>query len=110
MFSRSQRRSEDPRFLRGEGRYLENVGPRDALRAYFVRSILPHARIVSVDVTQASKAEGVVAVWTAADLSLDPLPPSGNVEGASGDLEGAWARSVLATDVVRFAGEPIAAV
>ena len=42
MFGVPALRSEDPRFLRGEGRYLENIPIPDALRAVFVRSIMPH--------------------------------------------------------------------
>ncbi len=53
---------------------------------------------------------GVIAVLTAGDLGLDPLPPSGNVEGATGSLDGPFMRDVLAGEVVRFAGEPAAVV
>jgi carbon-monoxide dehydrogenase large subunit len=110
VFGVPQRRSEDPRFLRGEGRYLENVGPPGSLRAHFVRSIFPHARVAGVDVGAAADAPGVVAVYVAADLELPPQPPSSDVEGAGGTLEGAWERPCLAHDVVRFVGEPVAVV
>ena len=53
---------------------------------------------------------GVAAVLTAADIDLPPQPPSGNVEGSGGTIEGLFGREVLARDVVRFVGEPIAVV
>ena len=96
-------RSEDPRFVRGEGRYVENIPIDGALRAVFVRSMMAHARIVAVDAGAARSMPGVVAVYTAPDLPLAAQPPSGNVPSA-------FARPVLAHDLVRFVGEPIAVV
>jgi aerobic carbon-monoxide dehydrogenase large subunit len=63
-----------------------------------------------VDVGAARAMPGVVAVFTAADLGLARMPPSGNVEGATGTLEGPFGRDVLAADTVRFVGEPLAMV
>src|SRR5919106_1184759 len=85
MFGVPALRSEDPRFLRGSGRYLEAIDVPDALRAVFVRSIMPHARIERLDASGAIAIPGVVGVYTAGDLDLRPLPPSGNVEGATGE-------------------------
>jgi carbon-monoxide dehydrogenase large subunit len=110
MFGVPALRSEDPRFLLGEGRYLENLPIEGALRAMFVRSMMPHARLLGVDVDAARSAPGVVAVYTADDLGLPPMPPSGNVEGTSGTLEAVFGREVLARETVRFVGEPIALV
>ena len=104
-------RSEDPRFLRGEGRYLGNVEIPGAAHAAFVRSIMPHARIGGVDVTDALSAPGVVGAYVARDLDLRALPPSGTVEGAAdGELEGLFGRDPVAHDVVRFVGELLAVV
>jgi carbon-monoxide dehydrogenase large subunit len=112
MFGVPALRTEDPRFLRGEGRYLENIPIPGALRAMFVRSIMPHARIEGVEGLEAARAmPGVVAVFTADDLQVAPQRPSGNVEGATGTLEeGAFLREVLARDVVRYVGEAVAVV
>ena len=103
IFGRPVLRSEDPRFLRGQGRYVENVRLEGALRAAFVRSMMAHARVRAVDVSEARSMPGVEAVLTAADLDIDAQPPSGNV---AADLS----RPVLASDVVRYVGEPIAIV
>ncbi len=111
MFGLPILRSEDPRFLKGEARYLENIGIEGALRAVFVRSIMPHAEIFGVDADAARGLPGVVTVLTAGDMDLPPQPPSGNVEGAEGHLEGPFfTREILADNVVRFVGEPIALV
>jgi carbon-monoxide dehydrogenase large subunit len=110
MFGLPILRSEDPRFLKGEARYLENIAIEGALRAVFARSMMPHAALSGVDVEAARASPGVISVLLADDLGLPPQPPSGNVEGASGTLEGPFLREVLAKDVVRYVGEPIAVV
>ena len=111
MFGVPALRSEDPRFLRGEGRYLDNIEIPGSLHASFVRSIMPHARILAVDTTAARASPGVVGVYLATDLDLAPLPPSGTVEGdAEGEIEGLFSREPLARDVVRFVGEIVAVV
>jgi aerobic carbon-monoxide dehydrogenase large subunit len=96
-------RTEDSRFLRGRGRYTENVDAEGALRTSFVRSMMAHARLVGVGVSAAAGMPGVAAVLTADDLDLQPQPPSGSVSGPFG-------RPVLARDTVRFVGEAIAVV
>jgi carbon-monoxide dehydrogenase large subunit len=111
VFGTPALRTEDPRFLRGEGRYLENVGIEGSLRAVFVRSIFPHARLSGVQgAAEARAMPGVTAVLTAADLALPARPPSGNVEAPGGELELPFHREVLATDRLRFVGEPYAIV
>ena len=97
------RRTEDPRFLRGEGRYLENVALPGALRAVFVRSMMAHARVNAVDTKGAREMPGVATILTAADLDLPPQPPAGNVAGD-------YLRPILASDRVRYVGEPLAMV
>ena len=99
----SVKRSEDARFLAGAGRYVENVLVGGALRAVFVRSMMPHALIRSVDASAARAMQGVVGVFMAADVDIPPQPVSGLVPDALN-------RPVLASDVARFAGEQIAVV
>jgi carbon-monoxide dehydrogenase large subunit len=111
MFGVPALRSEDPRFLRGEGRYLESIEVPGALHAAFVRSIMPHAGVTGVDLSGVLPMPGVVGAYTAIDLDLPVLPPSGNVERASGEeLGGSFGREPLARDVVRFVGEALAVV
>src|SRR2546430_7878955 len=51
------RRKEDPRFLKGEGRYVDNMPPGDALHLTYVRSPVAHARITGIDVSEARSEE-----------------------------------------------------
>ena len=110
MFGVPALRAEDPRFLTGRGRYVENLPIEGALRAVFVRSIMPHASLNAVEVEIARAMRGVAGMFTAADLDLARLPASGVVEGSSDALEGPFGREPLARDVVRFVGEAIAVV
>ena len=103
IFGKAVLRTEDARFLLGRGRYVDDIALDRALRAVFVRSMMAHARVLSVDVSAAAEMPGVAAVLTAGDLGLADQPPSGNVTGP-------FSRPVLATDTVRFVGEPIAVV
>ncbi len=96
-------RTEDPRFLTGAARYVDDIPAPGALRAVFVRSMMAHARLSRLDASGAARMPGVVGVYGAGDLPLRPRPPAGNVEGP-------FERPVLARDRVRYVGEPIALV
>ena len=61
-------RNEDPRLLRGLGRFVDDINPAGILRAAGLRSPYAHARITAVDVTRARKLPGVHLVLTAAEL------------------------------------------
>ena len=96
-------RVEDPALLRGRGTFIDNIAPADALHVAFVRAMTAHGRITSVDVDEARSMPGVVDVVTGADLDLPPLQ-------SSAFLAHVLSQPLLATDVVRHVGEPIAAV
>jgi carbon-monoxide dehydrogenase large subunit len=66
-------RTEDPRLLRGEGRYVDDVKLVNAAHAYVLRSPHAHARLVSVGTTAAKQMPGVLAVLTGADVMADNL-------------------------------------
>jgi aerobic carbon-monoxide dehydrogenase large subunit len=100
-------RREDPALLTGRGRYVDDVAPPGTLYAFVVRSPVAHARLVSVDVTAALEAPGVVAAFTAADLSdVGPLPGGEGLPPGSLNPE----HPVLAADKVLWAGQPVALV
>src|SRR5579871_6465820 len=63
------RRKEDRRFLTGRGQYVHDVSRPGQLYAVFVRSPHAHAEILSIDVAAAAGADGVVAIYTGADLA-----------------------------------------
>src|SRR5215469_379042 len=76
MFGEPIQRLEDGRLLRGNGAFLDDLG-HHALAVALVRSPHAHARITSIDVTGAVEMDGVVAVYTHADLPgriAEPLP------------------------------------
>src|SRR5947209_1264910 len=99
-------RVEDPRFLRGEGKYMDDVRDVDALNAVFVRSTFAHAKINGIDTSQAASMPGVLGVYTGSDIELPGLFAAGMLAGMLPNL----ARPPLATEVVRFVGEPIVVV
>ncbi|MDQ1429576.1 MAG: aerobic carbon-monoxide dehydrogenase large subunit [Actinomycetota bacterium] len=97
-------RTEDPGLLTGDTPFVSDiVDPLldGAVHVTYVRSAMAHARIVGVDPSGALPAPGVVAVFTAGDLGLTPQPSP---------FSPPFMTCPLATDVVRYVGEPIAAV
>jgi aerobic carbon-monoxide dehydrogenase large subunit len=96
-------RVEDPELLLGRGTYVGNLRLVGLTHAAFVRSPLPHAEVTSVDVAAAREAPGVLGAFSAGDLDLAPF--HGFMV-----LNPACARPPLATDRVRFVGEPVAVV
>src|SRR5207245_2465700 len=66
---KSLNRVEDPRFLRGEGRYIDDISLPGMAHAAVVRSPHAHARIVSVDSSRAEQVPGVIKVVTGADVA-----------------------------------------
>src|SRR5438876_2728897 len=101
------KRTEDPRLIKGLAHYVDDIRLPDTLHVAFVRSIYAHARLNSVDTSEALKAPGVVAVYTGKDIAekVGPVPCA----AALPDLKVPDYR-VLATDKALFVGHPIAAV
>jgi len=75
------KRREDPRLLRGQGQFVDDVRLPGTLTALFLRSPLAHARLAALDVEEARRAPGVVAVLTGEDLALSPLAVAPTIEG-----------------------------
>jgi aerobic carbon-monoxide dehydrogenase large subunit len=108
---RSRRRSEDARFLTGQGAYVGDLAVPGELHAVLVRSPHAHASIRAVDVTGALAVPGVRAVYTAADLlaeGIGPLPCSLKLPEADGLV--VPPRLALAQGTVRHVGDPVACV
>ena len=103
-------RTEDPGFLSTGAVYTEDVQDErlaGACYVHFVRSTVAHAKINSIDTSAAKDAEGVVAVYTAADLAADGLQP---FKPMAPFMNQSMLQPVLASGTVRFVGEPVAAV
>ncbi len=95
-------RKEDPRFVRGRGRYVDDLNLTGMLHLAILRSPVAHARIVSIDTSAAEahpKVKAVVTGETLAGLGLAWMPTLSN------DVQ-----AVLATDKVRFQGQEVAFV
>jgi carbon-monoxide dehydrogenase large subunit len=95
-------RKEDARFIRGLGRFVDDIALPGMLHGAVLRSPLAHARIVSVDASAAEAHPAVVAVLTGADLAGRGLAWMPTVFGDT--------QAVLATDKVRFQGQEVAFV
>ncbi|MEU8247722.1 aerobic carbon-monoxide dehydrogenase large subunit [Nonomuraea sp. NPDC048916] len=95
-------RKEDPRFIRGRGRYVDDVQLPGMLHLAILRSPVAHARIVGIDVSAAQAHPKVKAVVTGADLAEQGLAWMPTL---SNDVQ-----AVLATDKVRFQGQEVAFV
>ncbi len=106
-------RFEDPRLLRGQGRFVNDVNLPGQAHAVFVRSPHAHARINSIDIEDAKKAPGVVAVLTGHDVVADGLGmPKANMPRKRPDGKPMYApqRPPLVTDRVRYVGDPVVMV
>ena len=98
----SVERKEDARFIRGAGRYFDDITLPGMLHMEILRSPYAHARLVSIDASAAQELPGVVAVVTGelmAQHNLAWMPT------LSGDTQ-----AVLVTDKVRYQGQEVACV
>ena len=96
-------RTEDPRMLTGGARYVADLRFDHKAHACFVRSTVARGRLIGVDTAEARARPGVLGVFTAANLDLPDLRP---IPVVNQDMS----RPVLARDVIRFVGEPVAVV
>ena len=106
-------RFEDPRLLRGEGRYIHDVNLAGQLHAVIVRSPHAHARIAKIDTQAAAAAPGVAAVWTGEDFAREGFGvPAPALKRTRPDGSPMFARAHpgLVTGRVRHVGDPVAVV
>ena len=98
-------RKEDPKFLTTGGVYVDDMRNEPmlagALHVTYVRSTVAHGIITSIDASDAQQMPGVVAVLTGADLGLEPVASTFNPMAT---------RTLLATEKVRYVGEPLAVI
>ena len=100
-------RLEDPPLVTGKGRFAGDINFARQLHMRIVRSNHAHGRIVSIDASAARAMQGVVAVWTAHDIA-----DIGPIDFREGPIEklAPYRQPVLATEKVRYVGDPVAAV
>ena len=109
IFGSGIRRREDPRLITGQATYTDDIKLTGLVHAAILRSPHAHARIVSVDVSAAQSAPGVLAAYTGADTDgvLNPIPCAWVVPDS--DVK-AVAYPAIAKDVVRYVGDAVAVV
>jgi len=109
LFGSAIKRREDPRLLTGSATYTDDIKLPGLTYAAFLRSPYAHARISAVDVREARKAPGVVAVYTGADIKdrAGPVPCAWNVPNCDLKIP---AHPLLAFDTVRYVGDGVAMV
>ncbi len=106
-------RSEDPKLVRGQGRFTDDVSLPGEAHAVIVRSRHPHGIIRAIDTAAARAMPGVLGVYTGADLvaagygTLRCIVPFNNRDGSPMKKP---PRNALPTDKVRFVGDPVACV
>ena len=106
-------RFEDPRLVRGGGKYIDDVVYPGMAYGVVLRSPHGHAKIISIDTSAAKAAPGVLAVITAADwknAGLGELPSHGGLKRRDGSPMFKPSYPVLADDRVRWVGDPVAFV
>lgn len=104
-------RHEDPALLRGEAQFVADVSLPGQVSLCFVRSSIAHGRILDIDVTAAEGAPGVIGVFTGNDLieslgAVPRIPPRVSFD----ETVVPYLQPILATDKVRYVGEPLAVV
>ncbi len=104
ILGNSVKRKEDPVLVTGEGEYFDDMQVDGLAHVHFVRSTVAHANIESIDPSAAEGMPGVVAVHTADNLELAPMP------GMPGVIPEEMSRPPLAKGKVRFVGAIVAAV
>jgi len=111
MLGQPIKRREDPRLITGAGQFLDDISMPGLLHMAVVRSPYGHAHVNGIDATAALAVPGIVAIVTANDVEGElktPMPyefgwqPFENVND--------FARGALATDKVRYVGDPVAVV
>src|ERR1700728_338852 len=106
------KRLEDQRLLTGTGHFIDDKPEEGALWLHVLRSPHAHAKIVSIDTKAAAGISGVEAIYTGADLvaeDIGPIPTRPRFRRPDGSRMTVPRRRLLAHEIVRFAGEPVAA-
>ena len=109
--AQSVRRVEDPRLLKGAGRYTDDIVLPGMLFGVVLRSPHAAATITRLDTAAAAQLPGIAGVYTAADLKADgvgPLPCAALVNNRDGSPQAAPPHPALAEGVVRHVGDPVA--
>jgi len=109
----STKRREDFRFLKGIGKYTDDINQPNQTYCYILRSPVGHAKIGKIDLSAAKSAPGVVAIFTSADIDADKVggvPCGWLITGKEGKPMKEPKHPILASGKVRHVGDPVVAV
>ncbi len=107
----SVKRVEDKRFITGEGRYTDDIVLPRMVHAYILRSPYAHARIKSIDTSEALAMKGVVAIYTGKDFeNINGVPCGWQVNFKDGTTMREPKHPLLVLDKVKHAGDGVAMV
>ena len=107
----SPKRREDVRFLKGKGRYTDDINVTGQAHVVFLRSDVAHGRINGIDTAEAAAMPGVIRIFTAADFEgVGGIPCGWQITSIDGNVMQEPKHPILAEGKVRHVGDPIAAV
>lgn len=109
----SVRRTEDYRFLTGNGTYVDDMNRPKQTYAYILRSPHAHAKIKSIDLAAAQAAAGVVAIFTGKDVAADEIggvPCAWGITSVDGTPMAEPVHPIIAADVVKHVGDQVAVI
>lgn len=110
FIGKSVKRIEDKRFTTGKGRYTDDIVLPGMTHAFMLRSPYAHARINSIDTSEAEAMEGVVAIITGEEVSHYSVPCGWQVNFKNGDTMKEPPHPLLVKDKVRHVGDAVAMV
>ncbi len=106
-------RAEDVRLLRGKGQFTDDIVPPRSVHMYVLRSPHAHARIGAIEIDEAKRCPGVIAILTGVDAAADGLggfPSMIPSTAPGGGPSFAPSFPVIAQGTARYAGEPVAII
>src|ERR1700730_10320958 len=109
LIGASIKRREDPELVTGSGNFVDDMAQTAFAYLYVVRSTQAHARIEAIETSRAKEADGVLAVWTDKAPVPDSQPPL-PVTPSFVPKKKYTNHSPIASDRVRYVGEPVALV
>lgn len=108
------RRKEDARFLTGKGNYIDDIAPENLAHAVVLRSPHAHAKILSLETSEAETMPGILGIVTGKDWVREDFQPMPTKSAVNKKIDGTPLnqppRHAIAIDKVRYVGEPVALI
>ena len=107
------KRKEDNKFLTGNGSYTDDLNFKDLAHMYIIRSPFAFAKINNIDISKANNLRGIYNIinyTTVKDLGINPMLPGFTVKNIDGKDMKVTSRNILASNKVRYVGQPVLAI